>query len=204
MNNFMYDLADKAKANSKPTQDYSVSGLEDLICEYLQCNFYSSNYVESDRLKSYGIAQWYCTDDYVGTSCVFLDEELLAFTHQTGRKSSVDYYFVTEEMSYKFLTFLREVRSQFEDKINLLDNMSSFKIEDFSFLKDGFFQIDYEGNILYNLYKVAYFKKENKYLPYDSFKKANDTYTCKDLLVTYEGKEFEVSLKNVYFKCEGS
>ena len=201
MSNFMYDLAHKAKANANPNTNYNVSNIESLISEYLQCNFYCESYVEdTERLQSYGIAQTYCTDSYVGVCCVFLDDELLAITKQDGRKCDEDYYFVTEEMSQKFLNFLKEIRTRYEKEKDLLN----LDLKDFEHLKEGYFQVDYVDNILSNIYKDAYLKTDVEYIKCDSYKKANNSYICKDLLVVVDGKEIEINLKNIYFKCEGT
>ena len=205
MSNFMYDLAHKAKANANPNTNYNVSNIESLISEYLQCNFYCESYVEdTERLQSYGIAQTYCTDSYVGVCCVFLDDELLAITKQDGRKCDEDYYFVTEEMSQKFLNFLKEIRTKYEEETDLLNHMWDLDLKDFEHLKEGYFQVDYVSNILSNIYKDAYLKTDVDYIKCDSYKKANDSYICQDLLVVVDGREIEVHLSNVYFKCEGT
>ena len=59
-------------------------------------------------------------------------------------------------------------------------------------------------NILSNIYKDAYFKTDVDYIKCESYKKANNSYICKDLLVVVDGKEIEINLKNIYFKCEGT
>lgn len=203
MSNFMYDLAHKAKNNSFPNKDYTVSNLEELISEYLECNDYFDTYVKSDRLKMYGIAEWYCTDSYVGTCAIFLDDELIAITYQEGRKCDTYYHFLSEPLCKKFLDFLKELRDKFKSEKDLINKMDILDLKTFEFLKDGYFQVDYVDQILGHIYRDAYIKVNDIYIKCDSFKRANKDYLCKDLIVVLNKKSYTKNLKEIYFKCNG-
>lgn len=55
-------------------------------------------YGEAEFLKAYYTeVSWICTDSRVGISLVFMGDELVMVGYQYGRKSNVDYRFVSEK-----------------------------------------------------------------------------------------------------------
>lgn len=206
MSNFMHELAikarDKSKNNGIAYYD-KVYNLEELISEFLQCDVYFPNSVESARLKSYSIAQWYCTDSYVGFCGIFLDDNLIAITHQAGRKCDIDYYFISNELAKEFLNFLKELRDEFEEEKNLLNNMEILNLEEFKSFKDGYFQVQYYSQILTSIYKNVYIKENDIYIKCDSFKPnpLSERYSCKGIIVTFNEEDHLKAMDEVYFKC---
>lgn len=61
---------------------------------------YVDNYDDQDRLTSYWIGSWYCTDSYVGYKVYFFDNEPVAISSQTGRKMDEEIEWLSKE-AYK-------------------------------------------------------------------------------------------------------
>ena len=53
------------------------------------------------RLNFYYFASWYCTDSYVGLGVYYLDDQPVAISSQTGRKSDENIEFVSIEAAKK-------------------------------------------------------------------------------------------------------
>ena len=70
------------------------------------------DYVEQTRLKSYWLGNWYCTDTWVGYKIYFLDNEAVAFSIQSARKSDEEFHWFSKDLALKvkkyLLTFLIE------------------------------------------------------------------------------------------------
>jgi hypothetical protein len=67
-------------------------------------------YVDDTSLKYHFLKRWICTDSWVGIRVYFLDEEPLAVSTQTGRKSDEVFEFVSKEMVEKFREYLFQVQ----------------------------------------------------------------------------------------------
>lgn len=83
-------------------------------------NFYFHD--EQERLKCYYFLNWYCTDTYVGGRAYFLDDELVATSWQSARKSSEEYYWLSKETydnTKKYILSL--MQEQKDTEPNLLD-----------------------------------------------------------------------------------
>ena len=63
-------------------------------------------YVKQDRLKSFWVGNWYCTDTYVGYRMYFFDDEPVAFSVQNGRKSNEDFEWFSLESATKVRDYL--------------------------------------------------------------------------------------------------
>lgn len=59
------------------------------------------------RIKCYWLHRWYCTDSYVGARVYYFDDEPLAVSIQTGRKSSEDFYFLDRDRTMAARDFIR-------------------------------------------------------------------------------------------------
>lgn len=64
------------------------------------------DYVEQDRLKSYWVGNWYCTDTWVGFKIYFLDNEAVAFSMQPARKSDEEFHWFSKELALKVKKYL--------------------------------------------------------------------------------------------------
>lgn len=65
---------------------------------------------EQDRVKSYWIGNWYCTDSYVGWKMYFFDDKPVAVSSQLGRKSNEEFEWfdlqIAKEVKEYLLTLL--------------------------------------------------------------------------------------------------
>jgi hypothetical protein len=59
-----------------------------------------------DRMKSYWLVKWYCTDTWVGTRAVFFDDELIGSIEQVGRKYPEEVKFISKEVAQKLREYL--------------------------------------------------------------------------------------------------
>jgi len=57
-----------------------------------------SVWADQDRLVSYYVASWYCTDSFVGMKVYFFDDVPVALSTQTGRKSDENIRWVSQEL----------------------------------------------------------------------------------------------------------
>ena len=67
---------------------------------------YEFDWVEQDRLKSYWIGNWYCTDSYVGFKMYFLNDVPVAVSSQSGRKSEEKFEWFSEELALRVRDYL--------------------------------------------------------------------------------------------------
>lgn len=63
-------------------------------------------YVEQDRLKSFWVGNWFCTDSYVGYRMYFFDDEPVAFSVQNGRRCSEDFEWFSLDSAAKVRDYL--------------------------------------------------------------------------------------------------
>lgn len=67
----------------------------------------SFNYEKvAERMTCYFAGSWYCTDSAVGTRVYFLDDQPVALSFQSGRKSDENIYFTSKETAVKVREFL--------------------------------------------------------------------------------------------------
>lgn len=59
-----------------------------------------------ERVKGYALTQWLCTDTPVGMNVYFMDDEPIAVSTQSARKSDVYIRFVSEEAALKVRDFI--------------------------------------------------------------------------------------------------
>ncbi len=70
-----------------------------------------------DRLTSYYIGNWYCTDSYVGYKVYFLDDVPIAISAQHGRKCDVDIEWLSKELYNKTKEYVLTFINEEEDRI---------------------------------------------------------------------------------------
>ena len=85
--------------------------------------FYS--FIDQDRLVSYPISQWLCTDTHVGCEVYFLDDEFVAISMQTARKSSTVFEWKSQESFDTVREFVKTLIEEEEvfDSPNIIDNL---------------------------------------------------------------------------------
>lgn len=87
---------DKSKTNESTPEI-------DKIAEDLSVELY---WAEQDRLKSYWIGGWNCTDTWVGYKMFFLDDEPVCLSSQQGRKSDIGFEWFGNEAADKVRDYL--------------------------------------------------------------------------------------------------
>lgn len=97
-------------------------------------NIYNLSWSDDTRLKAYYIKTWYCTDSWVGIRAYFLDDEFVAISYQSGRKSNEDFGFVSNELALKTKVYLQSLVEEDEFKIDILECLdaeipNTYKIE---------------------------------------------------------------------------
>lgn len=91
-------------------------------------------FVEQERLKSFWVGNWYCTDTYVGYRMYFLDDVAVAFSVQNGRKSAENFHWFSLESATNVKKYLLSLISENEKELNITicdvneDIGDSFKI----------------------------------------------------------------------------
>lgn len=98
---------------------------------------------ENIRLKAYHFAKWYCTDSWVGGRIYFLDDEAVAISWQTGRKSSEDFDWISKESIKKTKEYLSTLYTN-EDE----DTGSVISKEDLEKELGAGFNVSYGGQLL--------------------------------------------------------
>jgi hypothetical protein len=103
MNNFLQSLLDLSKNEPKDNYIHSEhSGCSRGIAGAVNSPFYG----KSNRYYEQSLLTWLCTDTTVGICAHYLDNNLLAISYQTARKSYQHHYFASKEMLQKFEEFL--------------------------------------------------------------------------------------------------
>jgi hypothetical protein len=88
---------------------------EDLCNEFNIISDYSYSDEFDNRVKSYFLIEWLCTDSLVGACAIYFDDELIGYYHQFARKADKTYYFISEEKADNLRKFML---SLIEEKIN--------------------------------------------------------------------------------------
>ena len=94
---------------------------------------------EDSRIKSIGIKEWYCSNQNVGWTAYFLDNEFVFLTSQSGRKDDVYYNWESLESRNKVKNYIHSLADGEEDDINLLNMEAEF---------NNYFQISYSSQLL--------------------------------------------------------
>lgn len=91
------------------------------------------NWQETDRLVSYFIGNWYCTDSYVGYKVYFFDDEPIAVSSQMGRKCAENFEWLSKELFLKVVEYVKtfEQESDYNFELANLDEEigEGYKIE---------------------------------------------------------------------------
>ena len=182
-------LIEIANKIDKSERNKSYVDLEDLINEFnLDFNLY---YVDQDRLKSYYICNWLCTDSWVGWRMYFLDDEPVAVSSQVGRKYGEEFEWFSKEIALKVRDYLISLNQKSDDELNLrLCNID----DDIG----NSFKIGFSGQIL-NPDKATYNGELIKIL--ERIKETPDYGIDKNLKVRLSnGEEIIINVKDIDFK----
>ena len=96
----LINAVDRSKQNT-------TSADIDEFCTALDINQYPGwNNEFDEKLKGYWLIKWLCTDTWVGYVVYYLDDQPVAVSIQTARKSSAEYEFVSLEAATKVRKFI--------------------------------------------------------------------------------------------------
>lgn len=91
------------------------------------------SWTEQNRLKSYWVGNWYCTDTWVGYKMYFLDDEPVAFSIQQGRKCDENIKWFSQSLAIKVKKYLMELADNNKTEVDTCDINDdigdSYKIE---------------------------------------------------------------------------
>ena len=97
------ELIAKVDRSDKNEDDADI----DAFCQALDINEWLGWDKRFDeRVKGYALTQWLCTDTHVGMNVYFMDDEPVAVSTQSARKSDVYIRFVSEEAALKVRDFI--------------------------------------------------------------------------------------------------
>nr|WP_145401512.1 hypothetical protein [Paenibacillus xylanexedens] len=96
---------------------------------------------EQDRIKSYWIGNWYCTDTYVGWKMYFFDDKPVAVSSQLGRKSNEEYEWFNLQLAKEVKEYLLTLILDEEESLNV-------SICDINEEIGNSFKISFNGQIL--------------------------------------------------------
>jgi len=100
---------------SKNNEDYVDS---ETISNEFNLDLY---YVKQDKLKSYWIGNWCCTDTWVGYKMYFLDDEHVAVSSQATRKSDENIEWFSKELALKIRDYLLSLMIKEDEKFTIGD-----------------------------------------------------------------------------------
>lgn len=77
------------------------------------------NFAEQDKLKSYWVGYWYCTDSWVGYKIYFLNDEPVCFSSRLGRKCDNDIEWFNKELAIKTRDYIISLLTYDEEEMNI-------------------------------------------------------------------------------------
>lgn len=149
-------------------------------------------YFEQERLKSYFIEKWYCTDSYVGKRVYFLDGEFIALSYQNGRKDNESFYFKNLEVAKKVKAYILQLIETEESDMPLEILNPDRELPEYH-------KVSYNSQILH---KSAYFKGEKVSVVKTDFREkgiGSDDYFYSVLVETKNGAELIVDCRDLLF-----
>jgi len=119
----------------------------------------------TQRIQTYWINSWLCTDSVVGLAAYFLDGEFIAIMSQSGRKSPMNFTFVSYGHKQKLQKALLEMSEveELKDEEEYLDMDEDV---------DLFYKIEFNSQASYHsqaYYKDTLVKLIHKNYKYDDF-----------------------------------
>lgn len=147
-------------------------------------------------LKSYWYARWICTDTWVGGLLYFFEDEFVALSWQSARKSYEEFYWVSKEAYEKVGNYLESIR-QVEHHMSTVNFLEDLEEE----IHDGY-QISYGSMLLPIHYKVDVTFKGRTGKIVKSWPHHNeDVKKWRNVVIEFEDDKttLEVSLEDVVF-----
>lgn len=112
--------------------------IEDLAKE-LGIPYYGWSEEADKRLKAYYIQKWLCTDTWVGSMVIFFDDKFVAYSYQSARKNSTNFYFVPEGI---------HVLREFIMKLLVADEGCQPELVDMDHQFEEFYRLGYADAVL--------------------------------------------------------
>lgn len=112
------------------------------------------------RVVGYWLIKWYCSDTWVGTRVYYMDDQPVAYSNQSARKSDEFIYFVSLEAANKVKGFILELIGE-EEFTPVIGNMDEEIHElDYSVSYNSQLLVDYG---LYEGQRVKVVKRSYRY-----------------------------------------
>ena len=114
-------LSDVIKRVDRSKQNTSWASIDD-FARLFDLNVWDSDEF-SNRVTHHWIAPWFCSDDVVGMSVYYMDDEPIAVQIRKARKADKQIEFVSEAAAIKVRDFIMEIKSKQGDKIPVVKNI---------------------------------------------------------------------------------
>jgi hypothetical protein len=72
------------------------------------------------RITAYWVERWLCTDTWVGTQAIYLDDRLVGATTQTARKNDIHLKFIGKAEAEVVCEWIRACKNPDEDEYPIL------------------------------------------------------------------------------------
>lgn len=96
--------------NVNKSEENTVYADYEEFCRALDVIDYSGyNEKFNERMKGYFLKVFNDTDTWVGTVVYYMDDKLVAISHQSGRKSDTVYKFISQETADEVRTFIQSI-----------------------------------------------------------------------------------------------
>lgn len=105
------------KENLKEDKWFYPQGLLD------EFEIYECINISNFKLSKKWFESWTCTDTEVGIATYFLDNELVCISWQPYRKSTEEFWFVSEELGKKLYDYLWSLTEKDDKTFRLVDNL---------------------------------------------------------------------------------
>lgn len=176
------EIANKIDKSEENTDSINFDG----ICEDLDISY--CGWPRQERLKSYWITNWLCTDTWVGLKMYFLDDEPVCVGFQSGRKSDEQFSWFSKECSEKVRNYILS---------NLLSDNSRCDYCSFDEEVGDSYKISFNSQVLNwenALYQGKPFKMIERILETPNY--GIDT----NVKIEIDGEEKIVSIEDIDFK----
>lgn len=158
------------------------------VAREFNLDFYG--WVEDNKLISYAIEEWLCTDTWVGVYAIYLDGEPVGISCQTARKSDTQYKWISEEKAQKVKEYILSVMEEDEPVHELLTD------EELEEDWGEMFQLGYSSQILG---KTVWFNDVECSIVDRGGWGKNDEFSPSEIKINYNDEDIVVSMNQVYF-----
>lgn len=179
-------IIDIAKTLDKSKQNEDYVDLSVLTYEF---GVNKDCYVEQNRLKSYWVGNWCCTDTWVGYKIYYLDDIPVCFSIQKGRKSDEVFKWFNKDLAIKTKEYILSLVSK--------ENEDYFEICDTEEDIGDTYKIHFNNQVT-DWSKATLNGKEIKFIQRIRFE--GDFGIDSEVKIEVEGQEKIVNIKDLDFK----